>query len=266
MGCVTKPLVGFFFSLVCLSVTAAGSTGALTRKEWQVDGVKREALVRVPSGGSDRPLPVVFVFHGHGGSMRQASFSQPVHEHWPEALVVFMQGLPTAGRLTDPTGDKNGWQAGPGDQGDRDLYFFDAVLCSLKEEFPVDEKRIYATGHSNGGSFTYLLWARRREVFAAFGPSAAAPGRDFGRLEPAPVIHIAGEADELVRFAWQNLMIKVLRRTNECGPGQQVGAGVMRYDSKIGAPVMTYIHPGGHRYPAAATALIVDFFRQTTRP
>ena len=36
----------------------------------------------------------------------------------------------------------------------------------------MDETRIYATGFSNGAGFTYLLWAARPTVFAAFAPVA----------------------------------------------------------------------------------------------
>ena len=85
-----------------------------------------------------------------------------------------MQGLNTPGALTDTEGKKPGWQKTFGDQDDRDLKFFDAVLATLKKDYKVDEKRIYATGHSNGGGFTYLLWAARGEVFAAVAPCAAA--------------------------------------------------------------------------------------------
>ena len=34
-------------------------------------------------------------------------------------------------------------------------------------KFKIDEKRVYATGHSNGGGFTYLLWTCRPDAFAA---------------------------------------------------------------------------------------------------
>lgn len=259
---------GLILRVLLLIATTAGvhAGGELLRRAWTVDGVTREALVWIPTENTPAPWPVVFVFHGHGGTMREASWSQPVHKLWPEAVVAYLQGLPTPGRLTDADGDWSGWQAGPGAEGDRDLKFFDAVLDSLRADHPIDAKRIYATGHSNGGAFTYLLWAKRRDVFAAFGPSAAVAGRDFGRLEPAPVIHIAGENDELVRFPWQKLMLKVLGRTNECGPGQAVGEGLTRFESKLGAPVEFYVHPGGHRYPTKATALIVAFFKANARP
>ncbi|MFY8056754.1 MAG: hypothetical protein ACOVRM_03375, partial [Planctomycetaceae bacterium] len=59
-----------------------------------------------------------------------------------------------------------GWQKSAGDQQDRDLKFFDVVLQSLRSEYRVDDRRIYATGHSNGGGFTYLLWSERSAVFA----------------------------------------------------------------------------------------------------
>ena len=234
---------------------------APVKMEWTVDGVKREALVALPAKGTG-PAPVVFVFHGHGGAMQQAARSQPVHELWPEAIVVYPQGLPTPGQLTDPEGKKSGWQGGKGAQGDRDLAFFDAMLARVKQERPVDARRIYATGHSNGGGFTYLLWATRRDVFAAFAPSAAISGREATNLRPAPALHVAGEKDELVKFAWQERMLESVRRTNQCdAKGTKAADGTVTYASKAGAPLVTYIHPGTHRYPPEATKLIVAFFK-----
>ncbi|MEO6244883.1 MAG: esterase [Opitutaceae bacterium] len=258
----------FLAALFAVTGLLARAADLPVRREWTFEGVKREALVRLPVARAGAPAPVVVVFHGHGGTMRSASRSQPVHELWPEAVVVFMQGLPTPGRLTDPEGKKPGWQSTVGAQGDRDLKFFDAVLASLRAEQKVDDRRIYSTGHSNGGGFTYLLWGARREVFAAFGPSAsAAGGAGLSALKPAPVIHIAGTNDELVKFAWQKLTLDALIRINQCDPkGEPVGKGLTLHASKIGAPVMTYIHAGTHKYPAEATAFIVDFFKAHARP
>lgn len=249
-----------------LAIASAGAADPPIRREWSVNGVKREALVYVPVRSDAGNTPLIFVFHGHGGSMRQAAKGIPIHEHWPQAVVVYMQGLPTPGLLTDPEGKKTGWQARPGDQKDRDLKFFDTVSRVLKAELKIDANRVYATGHSNGGSFTYLLWSQRADGFAAFGPSAAIAPRGYGPLMPRPVIHIAAENDELVKFAWQKRMIDSLRKTNQCGEGRAVGkSGCVRYDSKIGAPVVTYIHAGTHNYPAEATALIVEFFKGASR-
>lgn len=250
---------------VCRWATAADD---LVRREWQVDGVAREALVYVPPAANTAPCPLVFAFHGHGGTMRSAARNFAYHKFWPEALVVYMQGLNTPGRLTDPEGKKPGWQKGPGDQNDRDLKFFDAVLATMRKDYRVDERRVYATGHSNGGGFTYLLWAVRGDVFAAVAPCAAAAGRLSGeniakKIEPKPVLHVAGENDPLVRFAWQKRLIDVLRKINGCEEeGEPWGPKCTCYPSRTGTPVVTYIHPGGHALPPDAPALIVKFFKQ----
>src|SRR5262245_32495941 len=134
-----------------LFLTAAGVARAeLVRREWKVDGLAREGLVHFPAQAAPGGDPLVFVFHGHGGSAQQASRSMAMHEQWPEAVVVYLQGLPTPGRLTDPEGRRNGWQAAVGDEGDRDLKFFDTALAVLKAERTIDARRIYAMGHSNG--------------------------------------------------------------------------------------------------------------------
>ncbi|HVK04155.1 MAG TPA: prolyl oligopeptidase family serine peptidase, partial [Armatimonadaceae bacterium] len=191
----------------------------LVERQWTVGGVRREALVYVPADAaraSGPKTPVVFAFHGHGGSMAQAARSFGYHAQWPEAIVVYMQGLPTPGKLTDPEGRRTGWQSGPGDQKDRDLTFFDAVFASLKADYRVDTSRVFATGHSNGGSFTYLLWATRGPVFRAVAPSGAIAGSVGASLAPKPVLHVAGERDPLVKFAWQERTMGALKKLNGC--------------------------------------------------
>jgi len=241
----------------------------LERFEWTVDGVKREALVSLPDRLSDAgrtPVPVVFAFHGHGGSMRQASRSFPIHELWPEAIVVYPQGLPTPSALVDREGRMAGWQSVAGAQGDRDLKFFDAILADLKSRYPLDGKRIYATGHSNGGLFTYLLWAERGDTFAAFAPSAALLAVGFSKAPPKPVLHIGSPQDPLVKFSWQERMLDTVLALNGCGPRKPDATGYTVYPSTKGAEVATYLHDGGHRYPEAAPKLIVAFFKSHARP
>jgi polyhydroxybutyrate depolymerase len=257
-------LLPFVLVLWLAAVSVGSAADTLVRRQWTVDGVAREALIHLPPEARTNATPLVFAFHGHGGSMHNAAWTFGYHARWPEAIVVYMQGLNTPGRLTDPEGKRPGWQQAEGDQGDRDLKFFDAVLASLEQDYRVDAKRIYASGHSNGGAFTYLLWAARGDCFAAFAPSAAVNARALPRLKPKPVLHVAGENDALVKFAWQQRMISALRKLNQCGDGQpwEVDKNCTLYPSKVGAPVVTSIHPGTHQFPAAAPAVIVEFFKQ----
>ena len=186
--------------------------------------------------------------------MKQRNAARKFHIHtlWPEAIVVYPQGLPTPGRLTDPQGKRTGWQHAVGEQNDRDLKFFDAILARLQEQHPVDSARIYATGHSNGGGFTYLLWAERPDVLAAVAPSSAA-ARRIRNLPPKPALHIAGENDRLVRYEWQQRTMQRVRQINGC-------------EEQGGTPFVSLIHPGGHKFPPDALPLIVRFFQEHRQP
>lgn len=251
----------FGLSLVAGFSTSVSAESEPSQREWTIEGVKREGLIYAPSKPADGPAPLVFGFHGHGGGMRNAARSFEIHKAWPEAIVVYLQGLPTPG-ITDPEGKKNGWQKTAGDQNDRDLKLFDAALKSLKESHRVDERRIYAMGHSNGGGFTYLLWSTRADVFAAVAPSAAG-GRNLLKLKPLPCLHIAGEKDELVPFAVQKLVMQAVRRANGCSEkGTEWSRYGTLYESEKGAPFVALIHPGTHKYPDDVAPLIVRFFRE----
>jgi polyhydroxybutyrate depolymerase len=227
-----------------------------------VDGVERQAMVRIPDIARQSNAPVVFVFHGHGGNARAAARSFNIHEEWPEAVFVFMQGLNTPGKLTDPEGKLPGWQNLPGVQGDRDLKFFDTLFARLKTECRVDTNRVFATGHSNGGGFTYLLWSERPALFSAFAPSAAAVPY-VARLKPKPAMHLAGEDDRLVKFSWQQLTMNAVRRVNQCtNESQPWGDSGKLYPSTSGAPFLTLIHSGGHELHPQAGKWIVKFFKE----
>ncbi len=255
----------FALLLGVLWTGVAASATELTHLTWTVDGVEREALVHVPAHIGSAGAPLVFGFHGHGGSAQQASRSFHLHEVWPDAIVVYPQGLPTAGQLTDASGKEAGWQGYAGSQGDRDLKFFDVMLSDLKQRYHVDAKRIYATGHSNGGGFTYLLWAERGPVFAAFAPSSALLVRGDPKFIPKPVLHLGSPNDPLVKWSWQEKMIDHDLQVDGAGPRHD-GSGYILYPSTKGADVATYLHDGGHRYPAAAPELIVKFFQAHAQP
>jgi polyhydroxybutyrate depolymerase len=252
---------------ILLTVVAVSASSAEeNRRVWTVDGTVRVALVFAPEKATSELTPVVFGFHGHGGSMNNAARSFRFHELWPEAIIVYMEGLKTPGQLTDPKGLRAGWQKEKGDQQDRDLKFFDAVLQSIRKDYKVDENRIYCSGHSNGGSFAYLLWAERGETFAALAPSGSAALKIRNQLKPKPVLHVAGQNDPLVRFQWQKTMIDRLKELNQCEAGIPWQGMATLFPSKSGNPVITFVTDQGHRYPAEAPPLIVKFFKEQVKP
>ena len=162
-----------FVALLVLATDLA--TAQVTR--WEVDGVTREGIVVAPTASNgETGAPLVLSFHGFGDHMHNFQHTD-LHRAWPEAVVVYLQGLPTRRGLP-------GWQVEPGET-NRDLRLVDVALASLRERFAIDDDRVYATGYSNGGMFTYLLWAERSRVFAAFAPVAA-------RLRPSGATGAAG--------------------------------------------------------------------------
>lgn len=251
----------------CHAGFGQGLPDGFERIELQVDGAARTGVLYAPASAAETPAPLVFVFHGHGGRAEGMARTFPMYKHWPEAISVYLQGLNTPGRLTDPEGKRPGWQHDIGAQGDRDLKFFDAALAHVKGKFKMDEKRIYCTGHSNGGGFTYLLWAARGHVFAAVAPSAAAAAGRFAKdLKPKPAMHLAGENDKLVKFEWQKATMEAVRALNGCdAEGQPWAPLATLYPSKGGTPFVAFIHPGAHGIAPGAPELIVRFFKEHPR-
>lgn len=243
---------------------AQRALAGLEERTWKVGDLERRALVHLPDPAAvpEAGAPLVYVFHGHGGNPRAVARSFGIHELWPQAIVVYPEGLLTPGMLTDPEGKKPGWQPAAGTMGDRDLAFFDAMDASFGKERRVDRSRVYVTGHSNGGGFTYLLWQVRHDRLAAVAPSAAGI-RNARELKPLPAMHLAGEKDTLVRYDLQQVVMRAIRGANRCvEEGKPYAERATIYESPIGAPVVTYIHPGGHEFVGDSAKLIVRFFKE----
>ena len=137
----------------------------------------------------------------------------------------------------------------------------------MKEKYKIDEKRVYATGHSNGGGFTYLLAVARPGRFAAVAPVAAgAAGGVPTGFGPVPLFHAAGEKDPFVPFENQKRMIEAMKKVNGCEEqGTEWAKNCTLYKSSKGAPVVAFLYPGGHDVPAEAPGLIAKFFKEHER-
>ena len=93
----TMQLIAIPITLLFFGWSPLAQAADLNHKEWKVDGVTREALVYSPTTAKTVPTPIVFAFHGHGGNMKYAATKFAFRKHWPEAIVVYMQGLNTPG-------------------------------------------------------------------------------------------------------------------------------------------------------------------------
>lgn len=78
------------------------------------------------------------------------------------------------------------------------------VLSRVREEFSIDNNRIYLWGHSMGGAGTYHIAAKYPDLFAGLGVAAPAPERDLPieatleRIKHLPILVLQGDEDGLV--------------------------------------------------------------------
>lgn len=224
--------------------------------ELQVDGVRRTGLLYRPSVATGRP-PVVFCWHGHGGNARYAARAYDFQSAWPEAVVVYADGLPTPGGLVDPEGKFPGWDASPRET-NKDIRFFDALYTDVQAKTGFDPQRCFAMGHSNGGYFCYTLWAARPDRFAGFSPQSAAGGRMDKVPKPAFIVY--SDKDPIVQPSAQLFSIKGTKKLNGAvEPGVAVTESLVRFGGTV--PTLVYTHHQGHSFIKATTPLVVDFFK-----
>jgi len=255
-------------SLVAAAATAAGHHQQGTTMHWTIDGVRRDALVFAPQATQRAAKhPLVIAFHGHGGRMLSTSVLMHIQTLWPQAIVVYPQGLNTP-TVLDPTGTSPGWQGKARDLGDRDLKLFDEIVATMKRTYAVDKRRIYATGFSNGAVFSFLLWAERAKTIAAIGEVAGRLGPSETLTSARALVAVAGRNDTVAPFAVQKQTIQQARQIDGAtGAGSPCGRYCTLYASTNGpVRVKTFIHPGGHVYPTWAPREIVKFFKSHKQP
>jgi polyhydroxybutyrate depolymerase len=164
----------------------------------------RQRTLRTYIGRSQvRPLAVIFVLHGGGGSgssmelLTAHRFNRIADREG--AIVVY------------PDGVERHWNDGrelpdvaAGENVD-DVGFIRALIEDLAREHAIDRGRIFATGISNGGFMSFRLACEAADTFAAVAPVTAALSEQLGpRCKPARSIGIAilnGTEDPLVPWA-----------------------------------------------------------------
>lgn len=78
------------------------------------------------------------------------------------------------------------------------------VLQRVRDEFNVNENRIYLWGHSMGGAGTYHIAAKHPDLFAGLGVAAPAPQANapmqeiLNKIQHLPIFILQGDKDEAV--------------------------------------------------------------------
>lgn len=167
----------------------------------QVGPLERTYRLFVPPGAS-RPAPLVLALHGGGSNSRQMERSCRFNAlARKEGFVV---AYPESG--TKHWNDSRGGDFDSAHRENRDdVGFLAALIDAVDKEHPVDRRRVYLTGISNGGFMSHAFAAAHPERTAAIAPVVAGIGvqlaKSFAPKEPVSVLIIQGTEDKLVPYS-----------------------------------------------------------------
>jgi polyhydroxybutyrate depolymerase len=161
---------------------------------------KRRYIVYTPASyasEAQKAFPVVFNFHGGGMSMaEQMLYTQMNRAADRHGFIVVY-----------PAGIKQDWNVGFGMsylEGTDDIGFTEALLARLKQDYRVDQQRVYATGLSRGGFFALRIAAELPHLFAAVASVGAPMPEPVVQHHAKPgkvgVLLIHGTADQVVAY------------------------------------------------------------------
>lgn len=168
------------------------------------DGLKRTYMVYVPprhrdTGGPAR-LPAVIVLHGGGGNAanvaRVTGFSEKAQREGFVAVYPNGTGRLENALLTWNAGHCCGTAMRTNVD---DVGFIDALIDRLVADYPVDPRRIYVTGISNGGMMTHRVGRELPHKVAAIAPVVAGLfGDETTPTLAVPALIINGARDQSV--------------------------------------------------------------------
>ncbi|WP_042387139.1 alpha/beta hydrolase family esterase [Streptacidiphilus melanogenes] len=197
--CLVPLLLGLLVGCGPHTSTPAGASAAplpvgASTARLTVGGLARDYRVYRPASLPAR-TPVVVMLHGGFGSAEEAEryYGWDHQADSGHFVVVY------------PDGQNHAWNTGggccgtPGRQGTDDVAFVSAVVSAVEQRVPVDPRRVYVTGISNGGMMAYRL-ACDTHLFAAVGADSATLLGACPGPAPLSVLHIHGTADHNIPY------------------------------------------------------------------
>ena len=262
---------------VCAVFTAlcAQTTSTLTV---DVDGVTRSYVLYVPASyvpGTAAPL--LFNFHGYtSNATQQMGYGdfRPIADV-EGFLIAHPQGLDLPGTAAnDPHWNVGGWTTA---SQSNDLGFTDAMIADISATYSIDAARIYSTGFSNGGFFSFELACKRSNVIAAIGSVAGTitPQQEAAGCAPVravPVVQIHGTSDGTIPYAvssgysepvsdaitawrgYNGASVAVAPVSIDPNGGDGTTVDHFRYETPTGASLVEHyrVNSGSHTWPGAA--------------
>jgi polyhydroxybutyrate depolymerase len=163
-------------------------------KELAVNGITREYIIYVPENYNvTTAFPLLLSFHGLTSNM-EFNYSYTNFDELAERENFI---------VVHPNGISNTWTVSAND--DTDIDFIVSLLNQLEEDYNIESNRIYSTGMSMGGFFSFSLACRLSDRIAAVASvtgSMYQPAiNNCSPVKPMPILQIHGTEDGIVQYS-----------------------------------------------------------------
>ena len=190
--------------LLIMSMAACLMQPSSAQEKLKVGGTEREYKIYVPKDlGAKRPL----LISCHGMNQDAA---------YQMGMLDIKSVADTAKFVTVfPEGISKSWDI----SGNRDINFMLAIIDEMVEKYDIDRGRVYLSGFSMGGMFTYHAMNKIADRIAAFAPISGYPmggATASPNVRPIPIIHTHGTSDDVVTFSNVQKNLNVWIKHNGC--------------------------------------------------
>jgi poly(3-hydroxybutyrate) depolymerase len=195
----------------------AGRTGDI-RRHYRLDAANEIIPYRtyVPTTYTGaKAYPLIIALHGLGGT--EDAFFDSYDKKLPP--LAESHGYIVAAPLGYRVDGSYGWGLGnpPADPNTRRMQDFSEqdvmqVLQRVRQQYKVDDSRIYLMGHSMGGIGTWKLAPKYPNIWAAIAPFSGSGAPDtLERIKGVPEFVVHGDADPTVNVAGSRAMVAKLK-------------------------------------------------------
>lgn len=181
-----------------------GGGGKTIRDYKKVSVSGRDVYVYAPSGLAENS-PLLLSLHG----ANQDPDYQQSNTHWETVADTagFVVAYPKGGE------GYSAWDI----SGDQDTKWISAVIDQLVKDYKLNPKRVYLSGFSMGGMFSYHAISKIADKIAAIAPCSGTNVYGASRAQrPMPIFHPHGTKDDVLNYSQVDGFLKNYRDQFKC--------------------------------------------------
>ena len=174
-----------------------------------VNGTSRHIITYAPKElGTQRPLLIACHGYNQSADYLKGFAKFETLADTAKFVVVYADGLNKAWDIS----------------GTSDLKFMETIIETMYSRYQISKKKVYLTGFSMGGMFTYYAANKMADKIAAFAPVSGYPmgGPNASASRPVPILHTHGTSDEVCGFGSVQSHINAWVKFNGCNTTPEV--------------------------------------------